>query len=240
MVPCSASLAADSEQAYPLAVVKELAQAYGPEAAVVASSEDWDSPGHVPAVALRAYVGSDLASSLETALSQRPSLDKIGLSQAEKLIRPALQFSKVLRIYDYVISAHKTANLKSYLRGISWIVDFWTRHISSSIATNARLEIYSRYTSMSNCEQVESELLIPLSRMFRHLNISFISKQDTNRVIHRRWLESDCAIICFDSGFDIYKLDSDILKRNILSLDNDSYIYTRENRQLHTRWEWTF
>ena len=197
-------------------------------------------------VALEKYSSSEFERRRSYYMEDFPPIDQLSESDVTKAIVRSIKFTRWIRIYDRQIG---TGNNTSHFRqGIEYILDLWRRHGHFASLSEGNVEIFTcqkEHPSIDDppsvqtnkaesnkkaSQKVEFELLKPLKEKFPW-QIELRVKEDSGRIFHARYLETQCVIVLFDRGFDLFG-PGKAFKRNIVKVDNGSFKHLRECRNL--------
>jgi hypothetical protein len=190
------------------------------------------------------YFSSPYVSKIRNLESRNKSIKNLSENELEELLRPVLQHTSTLRLFDIHIG--KGSSLANFERGISFILRAWSRSVNIP-AVDRKVEIYTlspewinmslpeaqrkgqQDNVMAAIENVEDKLIDPL--LVKHkVPIEFIVKQtesaEDRRDAHARYLETDHFVIHFERGFDIMKSDGSFCDTPV-RLDNSAFSTTK-------------
>ncbi len=165
----------------------------------------------------------------------------------KELITRAIRFTRRLRIYDPYIG--KGENTIKFFKGIKYILDIWNDHgMFSQDHGTANVEIYTCSAEIvreSDTDHVKDRKLERNREAHRNVkrqlitrlkdqfpwSIEYHVKNDTERVFHARYLETQHAIIRIERGFDLFKQNGGF-RRNFLTLNMAESPHLKECRDL--------
>ena len=165
----------------------------------------------------------------------------------EELIIRAIRFTRLVRIYDPYIG--KGENTIKFFKGIKYILDIWKKHgMFSQDRGTANVEIFTcsaeivRDSDTDHVKdgklernqdahsKVQRQLITRLENQFPW-SIKCHIKNDSKRVFHARYLETQHAIIRIERGFDLFKQNGGF-RRNFLTLNMADSPHLKECRDL--------
>ena len=188
------------------------------------------SKGIVP---LSEYRDSDFETQRQLYESQVGPIDTLPKSEVADIIIRSIRFTKWLRFYDpYIGRGNNTINFR---KGIEYILSLWYDHgFFASQQGTGSVEIFTcsdqRIQVQEQHRRVVQELTTPLQQKFPW-PISFLIKNDSRRIFHARYLETQHAIIRIERGFDFFDQDNEFL-RNFFTLNMAESSHLRECRDL--------
>src|SRR5271157_244139 len=181
---------------------------------------------------LSRYISSDLELERRRFMEQLPFIDQMKPGEFDDLISRSVRFSKTLRFFDKQIG--KGGSLGRFKAGIERILRLWNMncHFPKSIL---RAELYTCVPDTTfKPEPVVHQRVLegisqPLSREFG-VPFTLYWKEDSDRISHDRYLQSDNVSLYFSKGFDF--IDGGSLQRCKIQVDNGAALHLAEYRKL--------
>ena len=187
----------------------------GKESLETLKSNQRHGEGIIP---LSEYRDSDFETERQRYENQVGPVDTLRRSEVENLIIRSIRFAKWLRFYDAYIG--RGNNIDDFRKGIEYILSLWYEHgFYASQQGVGTVEIFTckgRYVQEQH-QRIVQELITPLNQRFPW-RVKFFIKQDTKRIFHARYLETQHAIIRVDRGFDLFKQNGEF-RRNFFTLN---------------------
>ena len=180
---------------------------------------------------LSRYISSDLELERRRFMEQLPFIDQMKPGEFDDLISRSVRFSKTLRFFDKQIG--HGSSLGRFRTGIERILHLWT--VNSHFATaTIRAELYTCVQDTHDPEPVVYQRVLsgisqPLSRQFG-IPFTLYWKEDSARISHDRYLQSDNVSVYYSKGFDY--VDGKLLQRCKIQVDNGAAIHLIEYRKL--------
>ena len=168
---------------------------------------------------LSRYIFSDLELERRRIMEQLPCIDQMRPGEFDDLISRSVRFSKTLRFFDKQIG--KGGSLGRFKAGIERILRLWTLNCHFAKPT-LRAELYTCVQDTHEPESVVHKRVLewisqPLSIEFG-VPFTLYWKEDSSRISHDRYLQSDNVTLYFSKGFDF--IDGDLLQRCKIQVDN--------------------
>ena len=193
-------------------------------------------------VPISGYRYSELERKRKWLVSEVPPIDQLSYDEFKNIVILTVKFAKWIRIYDKQIG--KGQRTKQWFEGIDFILRCWklAGHFTSD--KQAMVEIFTceaesipeheiEYRKASRIKgnelaasRVRKNILKPLQKKYPW-PIKIYFKRDSEHIFHARHLQTQCTVILFDRGFDLFERNGKI-KRNIIKLDNSSVSHLRE------------
>ena len=180
---------------------------------------------------LSRYISSDLELQRRRFMEQLPFIDQMAAGEFDDLIIRSVRFSKTLRFFDKQIG--KGDSLARFRAGIERILKLWTSncHYEKAIL---KAELYTcvqktHEPESSVYQKVLEDISQPLSRAMG-IPFTLFWKEDSVRISHDRYLQSDNVSLYFSKGFDF--VDGGALQRCKIQVDNGASKHLSEYRRL--------
>lgn len=184
-------------------------------------------------VPLSEYRDSDFETNRQRYENQIGPIDELSESEIEDIIIRSVRFTKWLRFYDpYIGRQENTSNFRA---GIEYILYLWYEHgffasqqgvgsVDIFTCSAPHVPVHDQY------QRVVQELTTPLKHRFPW-PVTFLIKDDPNRIFHARYLETQQAIIRVDRGFDLFNRNGGF-RRNFFTLNMAESSHLKECRNL--------
>ncbi len=169
------------------------------------------------------------------------SIDALSRAEVDMLIIQAIRFAKWIRFYDRYIERGK--NKIRFRKGIEYILTLWQEHgffvrqqgirdvtIFTCAERGPKDESKRREWKQESYDKITRDVIQPLTKKFPW-PIKLSVKTDPNAISHARHLETEHAVIRFDSGFDLFTKDGEF-KRNFFTLHVAERTHLKEYREL--------
>ncbi len=183
-------------------------------------------------VLLSEYRNSDFEKDRRGYEKQFGPIDTRPKSEVADLIIRSIRFTKCLKFYDPYIGRNNTDDFRE---GIAYILSLWYEHgFFASQQGIGSVEIFTckdRQGSIrGQYQRIHQNLITPLKQQFPW-TVDFFIKEDSNRIFHARYIETEHAIIRVDRGFDLFNRNGEF-KRNFFTLNMGESSHLRECREL--------
>jgi hypothetical protein len=180
------------------------------------------------------YISSSLELARRRFMEQLPFADQMAAGEFDELMVRSVRFSKSLRFFDKQIG--KGSSLGRFKEGLGKILRLWTSDCHFPIST-LRAELFTCVQATHEPEpviykKVVEEIAQPLSTESR-VPITLYWKEDSARISHDRYLQSDNVALSFSKGFDF--IDGGSLQRCKIQIDNGAALHLAEYRKLKDR-----
>ena len=202
----------------------------GDESLKTLKSDQRHEGGIIP---LSEYRDSNFEKNRQRYENQVGPIDTLPTRDVENIIIRSVRFSECLKFYDPYIG--RSDNTDNFRAGIEYILSLWYEHgLFASHQGTGSVEIFTckgRHVHIRDqYQRIVQELITPLNQRFPW-GVKFFIKEDTKRIFHARYLETQHAIIRIDRGFDLFKKNGQF-RRNFFTLNMAESSHLRECREL--------